>query len=302
MTNGSVADIPGPWTHRRVAANGARFHVVEAGDGPMVLFLHGFPEFWWAWRHQLPTVAAAGFRAVAMDLRGFGGSDKTPRGYDPTTLAGDVAGVIRCLGARDAIVVGHGWGGYVGWSVATLFADQLRGLVAVAAPHPLVRLGQLASHRHRLPTLGLLLAAQTPMLPERKIMADDCAFVEHYLRKNAAPGSSFPDQETAQRYRAAMRLWPAPHCALEYARWLVRSRVRSDGRRFNAQLRRPLDAAVLQIFGALDPVVGLPTDSGAHLTADTLMEVVPGAGHFPHEESPDAFGKLLLDWLDRSPG
>ena len=94
-----------------VAANGARFHVALVGDGPLVLFLHGFPEFWWAWRHQLPAVAAAGYCAAAMDLRGYGASDKPPRGYDLSTLAADVAGVIRSLGARDAVVVGHGWGG-----------------------------------------------------------------------------------------------------------------------------------------------------------------------------------------------
>ncbi|MGH8894731.1 MAG: alpha/beta fold hydrolase, partial [Actinomycetes bacterium] len=70
-----------------VAANGARFHVAVSGDGPLVLLLHGFPQFWWAWRHQLPELAAAGYRAAAMDLRGFGASDKPPRGYDPRTLA-----------------------------------------------------------------------------------------------------------------------------------------------------------------------------------------------------------------------
>ena len=93
-------EIPGPWQHRHVAANGARFHVAEAGpaDGPLVLLLHGFPEFWWAWRDQLPALAAAGYRAVAMDLRGYGGSDKTPDGYDPVTLAQDVSGVVKALG------------------------------------------------------------------------------------------------------------------------------------------------------------------------------------------------------------
>ena len=91
-----AVEIPGPWTHRYVAANGARFHVAEAtdpsADGPLVLLLHGFPEFWWAWRAQLPALAAAGYRAVAMDLRGYGGSDKTPRGYDPVTSWASVTG------------------------------------------------------------------------------------------------------------------------------------------------------------------------------------------------------------------
>ncbi|MCX6431896.1 MAG: alpha/beta fold hydrolase, partial [Actinobacteria bacterium] len=84
----------GPWTHRDVAANGARFHVADIGDGPAVVLLHGFPTFWWTWRHQLTALAAAGYRAIAMDLRGYGGSDHPPEGYDPRTLSADIAGVI----------------------------------------------------------------------------------------------------------------------------------------------------------------------------------------------------------------
>ena len=108
----------GPWTHRFVGANGSRFHVVEAGTGPMVLFLHGFPEFWWAWHTMLPAVADAGFRAVAVDLRGYGASDKPPRGYDGYTLAADVAGLIRALGERSADRGRRRLGGLIGWTAA----------------------------------------------------------------------------------------------------------------------------------------------------------------------------------------
>ena len=80
-------------------------HVAEAGTGPLVILLHGFPEFWWSWRHQLPALAAAGMRAVAVDLRGYGDSDKPPRGYDLWTLAGDVAGLVRALGEPTAHIV-----------------------------------------------------------------------------------------------------------------------------------------------------------------------------------------------------
>ena len=83
-----------------------------------MLLLHGFPEFWWAWQHQLPAVADAGFRAVAVDLRGYGASDKPPRGYDGYTMAADVAGLIRALGERDATLVGAGYGGLVAWTTA----------------------------------------------------------------------------------------------------------------------------------------------------------------------------------------
>ena len=111
MPDGSIVRDPGPWTHRDVSANGIRFHIVEAGTGPLVILLHGFGQYWRSWRYQLPGLAQAGFRVVAPDLRGYGDTDKTPRGYDAFTLADDVAGLVRGLGERDAVLVGHGYGG-----------------------------------------------------------------------------------------------------------------------------------------------------------------------------------------------
>src|SRR4051794_41395689 len=159
LETGRVIEVPGPWRHRYVAANGARFHVADTGvpDAPLVLMLHGFPEFWWSWRQQLPVLARAGFRAAAMDLRGYGGSDKTPRGYDPSTLAQDVSGVVKSLGERSAVLVGHGWGGYVAPAAPGLPPTQVAALALVAAPPPLTMLRALRGRsrvtplRHPLP-------------------------------------------------------------------------------------------------------------------------------------------------------
>src|SRR5580658_5173840 len=120
--------ISGPWAHRSVTANGTRFHVAEAGEGPLVLLLHGFPEFWWTWRHQLPSLADAGFHAVAADLRGYGASDKPPRGYDLVTAASDAGGLIRALGEANAIVVGHDWGGLIAWTMGAYSPKMVRRL------------------------------------------------------------------------------------------------------------------------------------------------------------------------------
>src|SRR5690349_6774150 len=133
----AVVQIGGPWTHRSVSANGTRFHAAEAGDGPLVLLLHGFPEFWWTWRHQLTALPEAGFRAVAVDLRGYGGSDKPPRGYDLVTAAADAAGLIRALGEANAIVVGHGLGGLIAWTVAAYNPKVVRRLAVVSVAHPM---------------------------------------------------------------------------------------------------------------------------------------------------------------------
>src|SRR5699024_3272422 len=124
----TAAYVDGPWTHRTVGASGARFHVAEAGEGPLVLFLHGFPEFWWAWRFELTALAAAGDRAVAADMRGCGACDKPPRGYDLVTLAQETSGLIRALGARDAVVVGHGVGGLVAWTMTVYHPEVVRAL------------------------------------------------------------------------------------------------------------------------------------------------------------------------------
>ena len=132
-----VIQISGPWTHRSVTANGTRFHVASMGDGPLVLLVHGFPEFWWTWRHQLVALADAGYRAVAVDLRGYGGSDKPPRGYDLMTAAADIAGLIRALGEANAVVVGHDWGGLTAWTLAAYFPKAVRRLAVVSMAHPL---------------------------------------------------------------------------------------------------------------------------------------------------------------------
>jgi pimeloyl-ACP methyl ester carboxylesterase len=300
-----LVEFPGPWSHRYVAANGARFHVAESGPaaGPPVLLLHGFPELWWAWRHQLPHLAAAGYRALAMDLRGYGGSDKTPNGYDPMTLAQDVSGVVKALGARDAVVVGHGWGGYVGWAAAALHPREVSALCAVSAPHPLALL-RAARGRRGSVALRHLLAMQVPMLPERRLANASSGLLARHLRSWSAPGSAFPDEATVATYQRAISLWPASHCALEYHRWLVRSRLRADGRLFGSALRVSLEQPVCCVAGVDDPIVpvGWATASGRHVRGELTEHAMPGVGHFPPEEDPEAFTGLLLDWLDGRAG
>src|SRR5215831_8137991 len=158
--------LEGPWSHRSVSANGTRFHVAESGDGPLVLLLHGFPEFWWTWRRQLGTLSEAGFRAVAVDLRGYGGSDKPPRGYDLVTAASDAAGMIRSLGEANAVVVGHDWGGLVAWTMAAYFPKVVRRLAVVSAAHPLRMRATLLTDAARGGTgIGQTLGFQVPVLP-----------------------------------------------------------------------------------------------------------------------------------------
>ena len=286
-----------------VSANGARFHVACTGDGPLVLFLHGFPEFWWAWRHQLPVLAAAGFRAAAMDLRGYGASDKPPRGYDPRTLAADVAGVIRSLGARDAVVVGHGWGGLATWSVAVLHPEQVHRIAVVSMPHPMRLRSAHLSDPAQVSASRHVLSFQRPVLPERALMRNDAALVGRLLRTWSSPG--WPDPEADRRYRAAMQIPGVANCSLEPYRWALRSVARSDGVRYARHMRKPVTAPTLQLHGENDPVL-LPRSavgSDQYVDAPYRWRLLPGVGHFPHEEKPDAFNAELVSWLqDPEPG
>ena len=136
-----------PWIHRDEAVGGLRLHWVEAGEGPLVLLLHGFPEHWLAWRHQIPALASAGFRVVAPDLRGYNLSEK-PKGvssYRMELLAGDVANLVRHLGYQRTFLVGHDWGGAIAWCVPALHPGLVEKLAILNAPHPILFRQKLAT-------------------------------------------------------------------------------------------------------------------------------------------------------------
>ena len=126
-----------PQQHRIVSSNNVRLHVVEQGTGPLVIFVHGFPESWYSWRQQLPAVAAAGFRAVAIDVRGYGRSSKpTPvDAYRMMALTGDVIGLVDALGETQATLVGHDWGAPIVWNSALLRPDLFRGVSGISVPY-----------------------------------------------------------------------------------------------------------------------------------------------------------------------
>lgn len=246
----SIVLVEGPWTHTYVAANGARFHVALAGPddfrAPLVVLLHAFPQLWYAWRAQLPALAEAGYRVAAMDLRGFGASDKPPMGHDTPSLVADVAGVIRSLGASEAVVVGHGYGGGIAWSMPAFAPEVTRAVATLGAPHP------VALRRRRLPmrTLATLARLQLPWFPERALRTP--GGVTRLLRAWGAPGW---EGDATQLYNDAMRLPFVAHTSLELVRWQVRSTPRPDGRRYLAALHDPVTVPVLSLHGTRDRFV-----------------------------------------------
>lgn len=286
--------VEGPWRHREVTASGLRFHVAEHGPagGPLVLLLHGFPEFWWSWRHQLVAFGDAGFHAVAPDLRGYGATDKPPRGYDPYTLTNDVVGLVRALGAERAYLVGHDWGGVLAWATATLRPEVVERLAVLSVPHPLRMAQAMRTDRQQLRMSSYMGFFQTPKLPEKRLIEGD--LVAELLHRWGGPG--FPDAETERRCREAMAIPAAAHCALEWYRWAFRSQVRPSGRRYLRLMAGGAQAPLLHVMGALDGCI-LPSSvrgSEAYARGGYALEVLDGVGHFPMQEAPEAVTELLL--------
>jgi pimeloyl-ACP methyl ester carboxylesterase len=123
-------------THRMIETNGIRLHVAEQGAGPLVILCHGFPECWYSWRHQLPALANAGFRAAAPDLRGYGQSDR-PDAVEKYTILddiGDIVGLVDALGAKQAVIAGHDIGAAIAWQAALLRPDIFRAVIALSPP------------------------------------------------------------------------------------------------------------------------------------------------------------------------
>src|SRR6201986_3350072 len=230
----SVTRIDGPWRHLDVHANGIRFHVVEAAADrrsgnaptaqPLVIMLHGFGSFWWSWRHQLRGLTGA--RLVALDLRGYGGSDKPPRGYDGWTLAGDAAGLIRALGHSSATLVGHADGGLVCWAASVLHSRQVRAIAVISSPHPAaLRRSELTRRDQGRALLPSLLRYQAPIWPERTLTRHNGIGLERLIRSRAGAKwvASEDFSESIGPLRQAIQIRSAAHCALEYQRWAVRS-------------------------------------------------------------------------------
>ncbi|AKT52534.1 alpha/beta hydrolase [Arsenicicoccus sp. oral taxon 190] len=303
MRDAASTLVEGPWRHRFVSANGARFHVAELGDGPLVLLLHDFPEFWWAWRHQLVTLAEAGWRVAALDLRGFGASDKPPVGYDTFTSAADAASVVRSLGEGSAVVIGQGLGAWIAWSMPSLQPDVTRAVVALGCPHPLALRAASLTLPTQLQAGRTFAGLQRPFVPERQMGDPASGYVARLLTEWSAPGANWLDVAITSRYADQMALPFVAHSAAEYYRWMARSQLWVSGRRWAAALRRPITVPVLHLHGAQDRAV-LPETMGGSMryaAAGLDAHLLPGVGHFVAEEAPVRVSTAIGEWLAALP-
>lgn len=275
--------------HGYAQANGVRLHYVEQGTGPLVILLHGFPDFWYSWRDQIPALAAAGYRVVAPDLRGYNESER-PQGieaYKIDTLAADVAALVAALGAERATVVGHDWGGLVAWHVAMHHPEIVSSLVIMNAPHPLAFRRELAhnwAQKRRSWYIGFF---QLPWLPEAALSFGNQWLLRRVLRKG---GPAHNDTELAA-YVAAFAGHGATTAAINYYRALFRHRP-----------KRPvtIHCPTLLIWGMRDrfllPVLAVGTEAWVPRLE---RHEEPRARHWVQHDAAASINARLLAFLSQ---
>jgi pimeloyl-ACP methyl ester carboxylesterase len=267
-----------------------RLHYVEAGDGPLIVLLHGFPEFWFGWRLQISPLAAAGFRVVAPDTRGYNLSSR-PKGiaaYSADRLADDIRGLIRERGAESAFVVGHDWGGTIAWTMAMKYPDVVDRLAILDAAHPR-SLQKGLSHPRQLTRSWYFFFFALPDVPERVVRRDRFRFFQRFLR-DARP--AYTPQEM-DRYVEAWSQPGAPTAMIDYYRCSVRP---PKGTKSEI---RAVSAPALVIWGQNDRYLGpgVRTPDRADVPNLDRVEQVPDASHWVHHDAHERVTQLLIDFF-----
>lgn len=272
-------------------------HVVEAGpeDGPLLILLHGFPEFWWAWRHQITPLAEQGYHVVVPDMRGYNASD-APReagNYRLEVLADDIVALADRFGADRFRVVGHDWGGVVAWELALSHPDRLEQVVAMNAPHP--DLWRREALRHPTQALRSAYAAffQLPRIPEVALRVFDFKMLRAMLRGTARDDAFAPGE--IDRYVAAWSRPGALTTMLNYYRALPRRPVPDPPRRCTVP--------ALILWGVDDAALGQHVaHSALDLCDDGRLVFLPEATHWLHLEEPERVNAELIAFLGHDGG
>jgi pimeloyl-ACP methyl ester carboxylesterase len=280
----------------RLRANGIELHAAAAGppDGPLVLLLHGFPEFWYGWRRQIGPLAAAGLRVVAPDGRGYNLSDKPPgtAAYTLDTLADDVLGLARVLGRDRFAVVGHDWGAVVAWHLAGRNPERVERAAVLNGPHAATWRDFARAHPSQALRSWYAAFFQVPALPEWTLAAADFAAMRSSLVRTARPGT-FPEADL-RRYRDA---WARPGALTAMLNW-YRALARRGAPPRPPRIRVPLRV----VWGDRDPFLdrGL-VEAGLALCDRGEAFHLPEATHWVQHEEPERVNRLLVEFLAAGP-
>ncbi|HYB99155.1 MAG TPA: alpha/beta fold hydrolase [Candidatus Limnocylindrales bacterium] len=293
MATASFARIDTPWRHEQSLIGGIRLHLVRAGAGSPVILLHGFPDFWFTWRYQLPALAAAGLEAIAPDMRGYNTSEK-PAGvasYRIDALVSDVVGIIDHVGAQKAHIVGHDWGGIVAWYVAMHRPERVDRLVISNAPHPATYQRDLFA-TDQWQRSWYMLFFQIPWLPEAMLRAGNARAIERMIRRHIYNRDAYAHDEALHQKMALLQPGTLT-AAINY----YRAAMRPSSRRSLQSLRK-ITAPTMVVWGERDFALRSSLVEGLEpWVADLRVHRLPDAGHWAHLDEPERVSQLLVEFL-----
>ena len=286
-----VIGLP-PLEDLHLTTNGVMLHAVAAGpqDGPLVILLHGFPEFWFGWRRQIEPLTAAGFRVLMPDQRGYNLSSKPEgvRAYTLDVLAEDVLGLAAALGRSKFVVVGHDWGGALAWHVTARNPDRIERAVILNGPHLAATRGYARSHPGQMLRSWYIGLFQVPWLPERLLSAADFAWLRRALTRTSLPGAFQADD--LERYREA---WAQPGALTAMLNWYRALPLQARSLRAER-----ITVPVRVIWGDRDPWLqrGIAEASLALCERGEVFHL-SDATHWVQHDKPDEVNRLMVEFL-----
>ncbi len=285
--------------HIDIKTNGMHLHTVQAGpqDGPLVVLLHGFPEFWYGWRNQLEPLAEAGYRVVAPDQRGYNLSDKPPgaAAYRVELLAADVVGLIDALGREKAYLAGHDWGAAVAWEVALAYPQRLEKLAIFNVPHLDVMMRFLRGSFSQLRKSWYIFFFQIPVLPEWVLSLNQCANARRMMRASSKPGS-FTEADLDEYVKA----WQQPGALTGMINW-YRAAFRGGARglwRLAKTPPRRVTAPTLILWGKKDVALSYEmVQPSLDLCDNGRLVTFERATHWVQHDEAEAVTRNLLQFF-----
>jgi pimeloyl-ACP methyl ester carboxylesterase len=291
-----------PWSHEYIHINNIRMHYVTAGEGPLMIMLHGFPEFWYSWRHQIP-VMAKNFRVVVPDMRGYNQTEK-PVGvgnYSMNLLMQDVQCLINALGESSAVLVAHDWGGGVAWPFAAYYSHMVDRLIILNCPPPAVLMRHLMSNPAQLRRSYYMFLFQVPFLPEIGMRAFDYIMIERAFRGWAIDKSAFSDHDIRMFKEAAAKPG-ALTGGINYYRAAFRAFLSSpsSGTGGGEKVKCP----TLVIWGENDEALGKELTYDFHEEVEGPLDIkyIPNCSHWVQQEQPDLVNSYISEFLADFPG